>query len=550
MAMSERVSGTWWVENLLRPMLIAGMFTCLAAPAVVLLECIAEGWNGTYLLGFVFLACLEGILSERALHKQRISGWGYLGSRGAELLVLLIVLKLANYIPLGLDQLLTAARGWTVHPESLVTNLDLLTAAVFVPLWAGALYVARMATELDVQQRDVEPPADKTSAAYYMWLTQPSSVRDRQERLDWLGEVFLWGGFLLLIAAAGIHFLLPTMQVPAVPTLLYFALGIALLSQARFSVTHTGWLIQSIPVQANIGRRWLFWVAIFLVGVALLASLLPTAYAMGPVQALMAAIGAIAQLVTLVFGTLYLLLMLLLSFLFPSVEPKQPTPQVVPPAPPSAPGSAGSPFPWLEVVVSILFWTTILGIVSYALVRFLRERFGLFERGEGRGTTWWGRFLAWMRAVWRQFWSWQQEVQGDLTRRLAERWSRQSPAARLFRFLSLRGLSPRELVRYFYLSAERRAAGAGQPRRPDQTPYEYQSSLTGHFPDLEPDLTGLTEAFVQARYNRRPVQPEDAEAVKPLWERIKTALRRRRVPDAPDQDPVAPVERSTDSERP
>jgi hypothetical protein len=528
MAMSERVPGNWWVENLLRPMLIAAMFSCLAAPVVVLLEWVAEGWDGTYFLGFVFLASLEGILSERALHKQRISGWGYLASRGAELLILLIVLKLANYIPLGFDQLWADAQAWTAHPDSLITNLDLLTAIVFAPLWAGSLYVARMASELDVQQRQVEPPPDKTSAAYYMWLTQPSAVRDRQERLDWLGEVFLWGGFLLLISSAGIHFLLPTMQTPAVPTLLYFALGIALLSQARFSVTHTSWLMQSIPVQANIGRRWLVWVAIFLVVVALVASVLPTAYALGPVQALFAAIGIVVQVVAFVFGTLYLLLMLFLSLFFPSVEPTQPPPQVVPPSPPAGPNAASSAFPWLEVLLSILFWVTILAIVGYALIRFLRERLGMFDRGEAAEKTWWGRFLAWLRAAWRQFWSWQQGVQEELARRLAERRAGQPAASRLFRFLSLRGLSPRELVRYFYLSAERRAAQAGQPRRPGQTPYEYQESLDGHFPDLEPDLTGLTEAFVQARYNRRPVQQEEAEAVKPLWERIKTALRRKR----------------------
>jgi hypothetical protein len=97
------------------------------------------------------------------------------------------------------------------------------------------------------------------------------------------------------------------------------------------------------------------------------------------------------------------------------------------------------------------------------------------------------------------------------------------------RGFSLRGLSPREMVHYFYLSAERRAADAGQPRRPGQTPYEYRRSLDERFPELEPDLEGLTDAFVAARYSAEPVEQADAQEVKPLWQRIKVALRQRRL---------------------
>jgi hypothetical protein len=46
---------------------------------------------------------------------------------------------------------------------------------------------------------------------------------------------------------------------------------------------------------------------------------------------------------------------------------------------------------------------------------------------------------------------------------------------------------------------------------------------------LEPDLEGLTEAFVAARYSRQLVQEGEAEAVKPLWQRIKAILQRQRV---------------------
>jgi hypothetical protein len=46
-------------------------------------------------------------------------------------------------------------------------------------------------------------------------------------------------------------------------------------------------------------------------------------------------------------------------------------------------------------------------------------------------------------------------------------------------------------------------------------------------PELEPDLSGLTGAFMTARYSPEPVQAEEAQAAKSFWQRIKEALQRR-----------------------
>ena len=115
-----------------------------------------------------------------------------------------------------------------------------------------------------------------------------------------------------------------------------------------------------------------------------------------------------------------------------------------------------------------------------------------------------------------------------LVRRPLQERSRGGPGS-AFRFFFPGRLPPREMVRYFYLSVAKRAAQAGQSRRAGQTPYEYQATLDEHFPELEPDLAGLTETFVKARYSREAVERREAETVKPLWQRLKAALRRRRV---------------------
>ncbi len=524
--MKERAAGNWWVENLFRPALIAGMVACLTAPLVLGLHWLIPEWDGTYFLLFAFLASLEGILSERALEKRRITGWAYLGSRSAEALILLLLLKLANYIPLGFDQLLAEAQLWATDPYLFFSGRDLYLGIVFLVLWIGSLYVARIIKELDATETKGSPPPDKTSFEYYLWLTQPPAARDRQKTFSWLTETILWGGIAMLLASAAIHLFIASAKVLAIPTLIYFALGIALLSQARFSVVHAGWQAQKMDVQPGIARRWLVWTALFLLGVALVALMLPTYYSMGPLRALLAFLGMVYGALSFMISLIIFLLTLPLALLFPQME--TPTLAPVEPMPFAAPetGAGSASPPWLEILASIVFWLVVLAIVSYAVIRFVRDRVGLpAEEGEEE-RPWWGRFLAWLRALWR---AWRQEVQVRLTGRRILRESRRPIMTHLAHFFFPGRLPPREQLRYFYLSVERRAAQAGQPRRSGETPYEYHGVLEERFPEVEPDLDGLTESFVLARYSNRPVHREDAQVVRPLWQRIKAALRRRRL---------------------
>jgi hypothetical protein len=247
------------------------------------------------------------------------------------------------------------------------------------------------------------------------------------------------------------------------------------------------------------------------------------------VRAIWAALSLVVGLIVRLLFLLYFLLLSLLALFVPNVQrPEIPTPESLEPFPPAeAPVEAAS-LPGLEILASAFFWLLIVGIVVYSVYRFAQDRFGLLEEEEARG-TWWGRFLLWLQALWRRWRSWSQEVQAGLRLRRAARRERGLSRPGFFSLAWLRGLSPREWVRYFYLSAASRAARAGIPRKPAETPYEYRAALDDHFPDLEPDLTGLTEAFIEARYSRQPVDEEDLEVVRPLWQRIKAALRRRRI---------------------
>jgi len=229
----------------------------------------------------------------------------------------------------------------------------------------------------------------------------------------------------------------------------------------------------------------------------------------------------LVDVVSLLVGIFVYLMALLLSLIFPQINPTPPKLQL--PAEAPAVQAAGAPQSWLQILLSALFWIVLLVIIVYAVGRVLRERLG-GERGQG---SWWSRLLAWLRGLMQQWRAWRQAVQTRLGERLARRQGVLPHIGAPGRFLSLRRLPPRELVRYFYLSTLRRAERAGQPRRPAQTPYEYEAELDRTLPELEPDLSGLTGAFMTARYSPQPVQPEEAQAAKSFWQRIKEALHRR-----------------------
>jgi hypothetical protein len=92
----------------------------------------------------------------------------------------------------------------------------------------------------------------------------------------------------------------------------------------------------------------------------------------------------------------------------------------------------------------------------------------------------------------------------------------------------LSALSPRDKVRYFYLSTVKRAGQLGAPRHPDETPAEYAQDLKEKWPESSTEVDELTEAFLAARYSKRPFTPDDIPPIKARWQRLKARLRKNR----------------------
>jgi hypothetical protein len=54
--------------------------------------------------------------------------------------------------------------------------------------------------------------------------------------------------------------------------------------------------------------------------------------------------------------------------------------------------------------------------------------------------------------------------------------------------------------------------------------------------EAEPDLTILTDAFVEARYSGGGIEAEKLSSIKESWRRVRHALRARSAVRSPDSD--------------
>lgn len=86
-----------------------------------------------------------------------------------------------------------------------------------------------------------------------------------------------------------------------------------------------------------------------------------------------------------------------------------------------------------------------------------------------------------------------------------------------------RGLMAALTIRRIYARMGRLAGQRGYPRALAETPYEYRVTLQAAFPDLEPQVSLVTEAYVQVRYGELPETDADYQAVLDAWNTLKAS---------------------------
>jgi hypothetical protein len=97
------------------------------------------------------------------------------------------------------------------------------------------------------------------------------------------------------------------------------------------------------------------------------------------------------------------------------------------------------------------------------------------------------------------------------------------------------------LAREYWSLCKRLSAKTGEVRRPSQTPHEFLARVSAAIPpDVASDAEFVTNAFVDACYGGEPPTPELLDEVASRCEQAKSALRRLKRPNRPQQPDLTP----------
>jgi hypothetical protein len=494
-------------------------------------------WNGGYLAVIGFLIALERFYSHRMLKKLSIFTREWIVLISTQWVVNFIVIKLIVTLSKGWDVLLDEIPLWQrSFGESFFTS-DFLIAIIFAfSVWILVGIITELLDEMGL---------DAALIAREVMVSVGQEQAPPRQRL--MATVFAVGGVLMFLTAAarvdtralfanesGVLRQLSPLEGGGGGTLLYFLLVFVLLSQARYITLNTRWFLQGVPVSRSIAANWAIYSIGFLILLALIVSVLPTSYSLGLLSVLGYLIDIIMGLIILIFGLILTIVGLLAALpflLFGLDKPANlPTYMVRPPVetPPPPMITESTPLPWLDLLKSILFWSVFLTVIGYSIAQYLRQHEEILD-GLRKIPGW--KIVA-------ALWHWISGLFGGLNRRFAGvieagrtrlRSQRDSAYARGFsRFTSLRRLSPRQKVLFYYHALLRRGDETGLPRKRSQTPEEYSAVLERSLPTVENEITSLTDAFSEARYSRHLIEPDDANHVRTYWEQIRRVFRGRR----------------------
>ncbi|MGQ9625947.1 MAG: DUF4129 domain-containing protein [Anaerolineae bacterium] len=517
-----------WVERFFRPFVVAGMMACVVISMVELFRIIAPAWDGRYYVALAFLASLEGIYSERLIKSQGLQGKKWLEFRLIEVVVILLAWRVVSYLPVGLKYLLADMALWAGE-TSIFFSVDFLAGGfTLLILWQLALFIAQDLHLIGEEVRQSGPAPERGSVAHYLWLTRTRLPIDRRAALGRIVGNFFWGGCIIMVFSGltrmGLSDLFkldrPPMNEVVLNVLIYFLLGLLLISQAYFSIRRVEWEIEGTECPPTLASRWAFLSLGFIGLMTVLAFFLPTGYTLGLPQFLFMLVSwgwyILLYVLFLLFVPLWLFLTLLFSLLPPGMRfDRSELPwKMQPPTMPQTPGTS----PFWEALKMVVFWAIFMAVASYSIYIFLRDRRGWLL--ELRPLRFLRRLIGALQGLWRKARRSAGEIKVSFGR-LKDVRIRPGKVWRPWHFIFLSSKEPREQVRYFYLSLLKRAAEIGYPRLQHHTPYEYAAWLSARWPEIAPGWQSLTQAFVEACYSRREITQAEAETVKALWQNMQ-----------------------------
>ncbi|MFN2138521.1 MAG: DUF4129 domain-containing protein [Candidatus Promineifilaceae bacterium] len=532
------------VRHVVRPLLLAILVSALFTAILAVVVEVTGDRRWFALIPLLFFIALEAIFTTDWLSHPSQLAINRGTYRAAELLLLLVLILLSSWIVFvgrvpDLEQLEEFLRS----PQTLFLNVPFLVTLVAAALvWRMAVNLSAIFSRLEISEYELRfqslPPGLRKERS-----DDKPIQTDRNELVHSFTSFWLVGGIVMVIAV-GLSTLgqqsVETLFAPLVSArahlnplllsalLLYFIIGLWLLSQANLMHRNARWLVNGLKVDAKARRGWQRASLIMILLVAFVAALLPIGSTSTLSQIvsvllywLLFLANAIIFLITLPFA------LILAFFTGAAAAPLEQLPGTLQP-PPLEPLPESGPTALADTIAMVLssgFWAVFVVAVVLAGLYFLRER----RSGAGAtdGAHWRKKLRAWLAALWLRLRGGVLSLQSGLgSFRESEPSAPKETAQRPhWRFLRVGGLPPREQLRYFYLSTLRRAGDKGVERPSAGTPVEFLDTLQQNWPEAGENLDELTEAFLKARYSDEPVDVSDLPPVKATWKAARRKLR-------------------------
>ncbi len=511
------------------------MITCLSISVTLLGSNLAPDWRVGFLPWLTFLVSLERMFTYKRLKRLQVLSKSWMVFHVTQWVVLLLGLKFL---------LLFAQKPVSLGMELQLWRMDFLTyfldnafilSALFISfVWFLSGYFASLLDEMSLEESLIR---------YEMAVVAPLDKPPARERLL---AVFFGLGFFLVILTAILRVdlrivfqgdletlsfkPLPYLAAGAWNVLLYFLLGLVLMSLSQLARLNANWRFQKLEVSPQLAGRWALYSLLFIGLISLVASLLPTNYSLGFLAILRYVLQWFFGIILFIIGILWSLLMVLggllaqlIGFQIDGGE-MQPAQTFTPPELPPQVNTTGGE-PWVELLKSLLFWLVFAGVLGFSLYQFVQQHEGILARIRHLpGASWLAKFWSWLRGGLRGL---NRGVRSAVAAGMDRLRGRRQPLGPIQRglFINPRRLSPRQRIYFFFLAMIRRGGERGLARKGSQTPYEYASALEDVLPEVDREVASLTEAFVTARYGREDVDEDQAGIVRQYWERIRNALR-------------------------
>lgn len=504
--------------------MVAVMMACVMIAVVQFFRRINVGWQVIYLPWLAFFMSLEAIYTTHLSRKLSYSSEDWLKMRLAELVVILVILKLLLFFIYYPASFWFDVQTWKNYLVDFFNLPYLVTIGFTVFIWVAASQFG-----VDLYEIGREDYAKRQEVAFYFSEDRALARRRLIDRILVLGAIVIVIAAVVRMDSQIIWGERALISGTYMNLLLYFVLGFALFSLTQFAILGATWSQESTPVQHNVASRWILASLFFLLLLAGLVWFLPTRYSLGLLSTLSIMFSYLMSIFVFLWNLIGFLLLSLFRLLGFFEDQDQPTDEnsespflQIPPV------VQGPPMPWFEVLKTILFWSVLIGVIGFALYQYLQQNQELLQAVRRFPlVSWLAKLFVRLTGLFNQARISMASMVSTVRQRLNPvRAAAEHPEP--WRFIRIRNLTPRQQVLFYFAALLRKAEQRGIARHKAQTPYEFAQTLESTVPEVLNDLEPFTDTFVEARYSHHPVTSEQASRAHQWWQSLRKVILRKR----------------------